>query len=68
MTAAMAISGDGVSTFLVHDFGAGLEGDDRFLVERFRAYVAQPTMLWRRRISFSGLDIAMIAATIARVP
>ena len=37
MTAAMAIPGNGVSTFLVHDFGGGLEGDDRFAVERFRA-------------------------------
>ena len=63
MTAAMAIPGNGVSMFLVHDFGAGLEGDDRFVVERFRAYVAQPIMSWRRRIPFSGLEIAMIAAT-----
>ena len=37
MTAATAIPGNGVSTFLVHDFGSGLEGDDRFVVERFRA-------------------------------
>ena len=37
MTTAMAIPGNGVSTFLVHDFGGGLEGDDRFVVERFRA-------------------------------
>ena len=37
MTAAMAIPGNGVSTFLVYDFGGGLDGDDRFVVERFRA-------------------------------
>ena len=37
MTAAMAMPGNGVSTFLVHDFGGGLDGDDRFVVERFRA-------------------------------
>ncbi|MDD9983112.1 MAG: hypothetical protein OXU81_17435 [Gammaproteobacteria bacterium] len=63
MTAAMAIPGNGVSTFLVYEFGAGLEGDDRFVVDRFRACVAQPIMLWRRRIPFSGSDTTMIAAT-----
>ena len=37
MTAAMAIPGNGVSTFLVYDFGGGLDGDDGFVVERLRA-------------------------------
>ena len=37
MTTAMAIPGNTAKTFLVHDFGSGLEGDDRFVVERFKA-------------------------------
>jgi len=37
MTAAMAMPGNTADTFLVHLFGGGLEGDDRFVVERFRA-------------------------------
>ncbi len=37
MTAAMAMPGNTADTFLVHFFGGGLEGDDRFVVERFRA-------------------------------
>ena len=37
MTTAMALPGNTPNTFLVHDFGSGLEGDDRFVVERFRA-------------------------------
>ena len=37
MTTAIAIPGNTVKTFLVHDFGSGLEGDDRFVVERFKA-------------------------------
>ena len=37
MTAAMAMPGNTANTFLVHFFGGGLEGDDRFVVERFRA-------------------------------
>ena len=37
MTTAMALPDNTSRTFLVHDFGSGLEGDDRFVVERFRA-------------------------------
>lgn len=37
MNAAIAIPGNTAKTFLVHDFGSGLEGDDRFVVERFKA-------------------------------
>ena len=37
MTAAMAMPGNTASTFLIHYFGGGLDGDDRFVVERFRA-------------------------------
>ena len=38
MTAAtMAMPGNTAATFLVHYFGGGLDGDDRFVVERFRA-------------------------------
>ena len=37
MSAAIAIPGNSASTFLIHYFGGGLEGDDRFVVERFRA-------------------------------
>ena len=48
MTAAMAMPGNTASTFLIHYFGGGLDGDDRFEVERFRAYVAQRVMLRRR--------------------
>ena len=39
MTAAMAMPGNTADTFLIHFFGGGLEGDDRFVVERFRALV-----------------------------
>ena len=35
--AAMAMPGNTAATFLVHYFGGGLDGDDRFVVERFRA-------------------------------
>ena len=37
MTSAMAMPGNSAETFLIHYFGGGLEGDDRFVVERFRA-------------------------------
>ena len=37
MTAAMAMPGNTASTFLIHSFNGGLDGDDRFVVERFRA-------------------------------
>ena len=37
MTTAMALPGNTPKTFLVHDFGSSLEGDDRFVVERLRA-------------------------------
>ena len=37
MATAMAMPGNTASTFLLHYFGGGLEGDDRFVVERFRA-------------------------------
>ena len=38
MTAAMmAMPGNTASTFLIHHFGGGLDGDDRFAVKRFRA-------------------------------
>ena len=39
MTAAMEMPGNTASTFLIHYFGGGLDGDDRFVVERFRAHV-----------------------------
>ncbi len=37
MSTAMAIPGNTADTFLVHYFGGGLDGDDRFVVERFKA-------------------------------
>ena len=37
MSAATAMPGNTASTFVVHYFGDGLDGDDRFVVERFRA-------------------------------
>ena len=37
MSTAMAIPGNTANTFLVHYFGVGLDGDDRFVVERFKA-------------------------------
>ena len=37
MTTAMAMPGNTASTFLIHYFGGGLDGDDRFVVERFKA-------------------------------
>jgi len=61
MQAALAPRGD-ARTFLTHFVGDGLE-DDRYVVETYRSYVAQRIMLRRRRISFSGSDTAIIAAT-----
>ena len=37
MSTAMAIPGNTADTFLIHYFGGGLDGDDRFVVERFKA-------------------------------
>ena len=37
MATAMAMPGNTAATFLIHYFGGGLDGDDRFVVERFRA-------------------------------
>ena len=37
MATAMAMPGNTEATFLLHYFGGGLDGDDRFVVERFRA-------------------------------
>ena len=37
MSAATAFPSNSASTFLIHYFGGGLDGDDRFVVERFRA-------------------------------
>ena len=62
MTAAIAFPRNTASTFLTHFFGSGL-ADERYVVERFKAYVAQPIMLRRRRIPLSGSDTAVIAAT-----
>ena len=36
MSTATAIPGKTANTFLVHYFGVGLDGDDRFVVERFK--------------------------------
>ena len=44
MTTAIALPGNTASTFLTHFFGNGLS-DDTYVVERFRAYVAQRIML-----------------------
>ena len=53
MSTAIAFPGNTATTFLTHIFGTGLV-DERYVVERFKAYVAQPIMLRRRRIPFSG--------------
>ena len=37
MATTKAMPGNTAATFLVHYFGGGLDGDDRFVVERFRA-------------------------------
>ena len=37
MSAAMTMPGNTACTYLIHHFGGGLDGDDRFVVERFRA-------------------------------
>ena len=37
MATAMAMPGNTAATFLIHYFGGGLDGDDRFVVERFKA-------------------------------
>ncbi len=37
MTTATAMPGNTAATFLVHYFGGGLDGDDRFVVERYKA-------------------------------
>ena len=34
MSAAMAMPGNTACTYLIHHFGGGLDGDDRFVVER----------------------------------
>ncbi len=34
---AMAMPGNTAATFLIHYFGGGLDGDDRFVVERYKA-------------------------------
>ena len=47
MSTAIAMPGNSASTFLTHFFGSGL-ADDRYVVERFKAYVAQRVMLRRR--------------------
>lgn len=44
MTAAMALPGNTAETFLVHLFGTGL-ADEKYVVEKFHAYVAQRIML-----------------------
>ena len=36
---SMEMPGNTASTFLIHYFGGGLDGDDRFVVERIRAHV-----------------------------
>ena len=53
MSTALAISGSTAATFLTHFFGPGL-ADERYVVERFQTYVAQPIMLRRRRIPLCG--------------
>ena len=35
MSTAMTIPGNTADTFLIHYFGDGLDGDNRFMVERF---------------------------------
>ena len=37
MSTAMAIPGNAADMFLIHYFGDGLDGDDRFMVKRFKA-------------------------------
>ena len=44
MTTAMAKPGNTSDTFLVHYFGGGL-ADERYVVERYKAYVAHRIML-----------------------
>ena len=39
MNAEMARPGNTAATFLIHYFGDGLDGDDRFVVERFEAHI-----------------------------
>ena len=38
MAAALALPGN-ARTYLVHTFGNGLDGEDRFVVERFKALI-----------------------------
>ncbi|MCY4550989.1 MAG: hypothetical protein OXC28_21735 [Defluviicoccus sp.] len=45
MSAAMAIPGNTADTFLVHFFGGGLS-DERYAVERFRAYADGDIRPW----------------------
>ena len=47
MATAIAMPGNTADTYLVHFFGTGL-ADDRYVVEKFHAYVAQRVMLRRR--------------------
>ena len=61
MQVAIAPRGD-ARTFLTHFIGGGLE-DDRYVVETYRSYVAQPIMLRRRRIPVSGGSSTKLKST-----
>ncbi len=61
MQAAIAPRGD-ARTFLTHFIGGGLE-DDRYVVETYRSYVAQPIMLRRRRTPVSGGSSTKLKST-----
>lgn len=50
------------TTFLTHLVGGGL-ADKRYVVERFRSYVAQPIMLRRRRTPVSGGSSTKLKST-----
>ncbi len=50
-------------TFLTHLFGAGLDDEDRYVVERFRSYVAQQIMLRSSWIPCCRAGGAVLCAT-----
>ena len=68
MSAAMAIPGNTADTFLVHLFGGGL-ADERYAVERFRAYADGDIRPWPGEAPAKGKDrrAKRVTATLAEV-
>ena len=68
MTAAMAIPGNTADTFLVHFFGGGL-ADERYAVERFKAYADGDIRPWpgEQAAAKKGRRTKRVTATLKAV-